>query len=847
MKRILNLFLMTLLSFVYLVGCNVPSSPPDQPPAPEIVFFLESDVIDQGQCTYLHWEIQGGVGVVLNGEEIPVSGGKEVCPEGPQVFELQVDMGTHIEYRIVELVVNMDPPTGDQSSDPDPSGTHPVVLVDLPPGAPAYLGEAWIAVGGPPGGLGYDIRIRPDNPEIMFVTDAHAGIHKSENGGQTWFPSNEGITPTSNNDIPIFCLTIGPHNYDIIWAGTQVIGHVYRSTDNGATWQERDTGITENGRSVRGITIDPQNANVVYAATEVEAITWANEMHTPYDWGVGGEVYKSTDSGLSWQRIWYGDNLARYIWVHPEESDLLYVSTGIFDRTAANGNPDNPANGNPDNPNGVGIVRSSDGGASWEILDQKNGLSGLIIPSMFMHPTDPNILLAGVSNPGVGGVFVTRDGGDTWQRCEFGPSMSDAVEISTSNPDIWYSATEGQISRSNDSGENWDAFPMETEDRSAGMPIDLQVDPRDPYRIFVNNYGGGNFLSLDGGATWLDASTGYTGAAISGMIVIPGDGSKLLVGANTGAFLSNNSGSTWEGTPLPSAEKFILSETAILASDSGGNIWRSEDWGMSWNKIPILDTMAEFIAGRLVNDVVSMRAFTVAPSDPQVMYTGFTNAACLNGSLDICREPMPNIYRSQDGGSSWQELTGAPFTNQAVLNIAVHPSNSSQLYAATVNGLYSSINSGTNWTKVAGFKSANQQIPIQDSLNPMATGEIDLVTDVVFDPFDYETIFATTQRGGVWRSADGGQTWEWAGAGMDANELIVKLLPDPVHPGLIYAASRLSGVYYSTDGGVLWQHLNQELPVRNINNLALSQNGSVLYAGINGRGVFRLSAHPLEP
>jgi len=163
------------------------------------------------------------------------------------------------------------------------------------------------------------------------------------------------------------------------------------------------------------------------------------------------------------------------------------------------------------------------------------------------------------------------------------------------------------------------------------------------------------------------------------------------------------------------------------------------------------------------------------------------------------------------------------------------------------NGLYSSINNGTNWTEVEGFKSANQQIPIQDNLNPMATGVIDLVTDVVFDPFDFETIYAATQRGGVWRSADGGQTWEWAGAGMDANELIVKLLPDPANPGLIYAASLLSGVYYSTDGGVLWQLLNQGLPVRNINNLALSQDGSVLYAGTNGRGVFWLSAHPLEP
>ena len=58
----------------------------------------------------------------------------------------------------------------------------------------------------------------------MYVTDAWAGVHVSTNGGQTWFPSNEDITTRageSGDAIPVFCLTIDPHNYDTLWVGTQ--------------------------------------------------------------------------------------------------------------------------------------------------------------------------------------------------------------------------------------------------------------------------------------------------------------------------------------------------------------------------------------------------------------------------------------------------------------------------------------------------------------------------------------------------------------------------------------------------------------------------------------------------
>jgi hypothetical protein len=54
-------------------------------------------------------------------------------------------------------------------------------------------------------------------------------------------------------------------------------------------------------------------------------------------------------------------------------------------------------------------------------------------------------------------------------------------------------------------GENWGP-----PDVVAGFPIDMQCDPRDPMRIFINNYGGGNFLSENGGQTWELIAQGIT-------------------------------------------------------------------------------------------------------------------------------------------------------------------------------------------------------------------------------------------------------------------------------------------------------------------------------------------------
>jgi len=204
----------------------------------------------------------------------------------------------------------------------------------------------WEHTGGPIGGLGYDVRIHPVNKSTMLVTDNYAGVGRSTDGGATWVKSNTGIDldygPT-NDAVPIFSLTIDPNNPNIVWAGTDAsldktgdreFG-VYKSTDGGLNWTKKINGINKEPGdeyiTFRGFTIEPGNSNLVYAQAEVNT----GEVGLGFD-KAKGRIYKTTDGGENWTKIWEGDNLARYLIMDPQDHNTLYASTGIFDRHAHN-------------------------------------------------------------------------------------------------------------------------------------------------------------------------------------------------------------------------------------------------------------------------------------------------------------------------------------------------------------------------------------------------------------------------------------------------------------------------------------------------------------------------------
>jgi len=693
----------------------------------------------------------------------------------------------------------------------------------------------WIRTGGPLGGLGYDIRMMPGNPDSMLVSDAWAGVFSSADGGANWIPSNTGITVRTGGTgdaIPIFCLTIDPINPSIVWVGTQNTRGIFKSTDGGATWTRKDQGVIEkDGITFRGFAVDPTNSDIVYAAAEISSWAGGRSERRGREFDMTqGVVYKTTNGGENWTSIWRGENLARYIWIDPRDTNVLYISTGIFDREAANSNPQTG------DPGGEGILKSTDGGATWVHIN--NGLNNLYVGSLFLHPTNPDILIAGTGNVQYrknSGVYRSTDGGVTWSQTlgTVGGEPIESVEISTSNPNIVYAGGEATIYRSEDGGITWDLVSggggngWGAPGVRAGFPIDFQVDPRNPDRIFANEYGGGNFLSEDGGRTWMDASRGYTGAQVRAIAVDPNEPGRVIAAARSGIFVSNDGGTNWTGLNNPPVVSMEWNAIAIdpansqhiVAETNWGNfLVNSRDGGVTWGQ-----------AFNFSDQRVGWHAIAFAPSDPDIIYAGSTGYFSA-GSFDPS-QPGKGIYVSRDGGDTWISANDSLTQDASVYWVAVDPQDSQIVYAATSNhGLIKTTDGGQNW------------MTVQDGLPQ--TG----ATTVAINPADANVLLAGFERRALYLSTDGGQTWAPSARGMNPEAQITSIIFDPAGAGeVIYAADLFSGIYRSTNGGQNWMAINNGLLMRSANALAISSDGLHLYAATEGGGVYRLDLNGQPP
>ena len=161
--------------------------------------------------------------------------------------------------------------------------------------------NVWVKTGGPVGGLGYNVRVHPEDPKIMFVTDVFSGVNKSTDGGQSWFASNQGIdvrTGPTGDAIPVFALTIDPFNPNEIWVGTQGNGGVFYSTDGGQTYLSRSNGINEDGGvTIRNFKITKRGSiKTIYMSCELDVGVQGDEFSK-----VKGILYKSEDLGANWK------------------------------------------------------------------------------------------------------------------------------------------------------------------------------------------------------------------------------------------------------------------------------------------------------------------------------------------------------------------------------------------------------------------------------------------------------------------------------------------------------------------------------------------------------------------
>ena len=704
----------------------------------------------------------------------------------------------------------------------------------------------WVKTGGPIGGLGYDVRYLSNTQRgknIMFVTDNYSGVNKSVDGGQNWFASNTGInsrTGESQDAIPVFSLTVDPNNPNIVWAGLKDNKGIYKSTNAGASWVDltANLDIPESDFVFRGFTIMPGDSNTVFAQGEIPTSQQGLGFNK-----VKGRIYLTRDGGKTWDSVREENDLIRYVIINPQNPYIVYASCGIFDREAWNSNCKALA-GIPnlqqsfEARGGVGVLRSKSGGRTWEVLDRKKGLMDHYVGSLVMHPQNPDILLAGCGNNAAspyrvdgklhytGGVFRTENGGDTWAQT-LKDDVITSVEFAPSNPNIAYAGGRQNFYFSQDAGKSWSLASGGKEAWGppgviAGFPIDILVDPDNPSILFVNNYGGGNVKSTDGGKTWALASQGYTGAIMLDIAIHPSNPDIVYAGVRNGLFRTTNGGAAWEGLTYPPArfsECYSVAlnpknpQIVIASQELLGNIYYSDNGGKKWQQAAKLPA----VPGDPV-ETYGFKRIVFAPSAGHVVY-----AATCRGTNELKDHPTAfGVYKSLKGGvpGSWTEANDLSMKKQAVNDLAVHPKNHNIVYAATAKGgLFKTTNGGGAWAVVPALTDRD-------------------VRSVAVDPVDPRTVYAGLQKSGVFRSTDDGKTWHRMKEGLDPNESVWAIVVDPVDR-TVWAGTRGLGVFRWDSLEQQWVATNKGLSTRAIVDLEISADGKVLYAATTGEGVFR--------
>jgi len=676
---------------------------------------------------------------------------------------------------------------------------------------------------GPPGGLGYDTRIDPRDPNIVYTTDQWAGMCKSYDGGYTWYPRNKGITSRfgpSLDSIPIFCCRIDPYDSNIVWCGTYGMRGAYKSLDAGESWVKMDIGIPDlEAMSFRSFTFDPDDTNIVYTGVEVPRVGQNKS---------GGMIFKTINGGASWFTVLECNALVRYIVIDPENTDVVYTATGIFDRWDIN----------PE-----GVLKSEDGGATWRPIN--NGIDNQVVGGLTMHPFDHNTLFCATGRhegfgpepaPRHGCILKTVDGGESW--VDIGPEFRawNAVEVDSTNPDIIYASTERMFARSYDGGESWETMPLGLPDVYSGVPITITIDPTNPDKVFVNSYTGGLYLSLDAGTTWMNAMNGFTGSEMTDVSMDPNHPSAVFAVGRPGPFKSIDGGLNWLGTggmlggqPRPEWSAVCVKPddpNIVFAADQFyGELYKTEDRGASWDIVLVI------IARDQVEYPLSLqgiKAIAFAPSDPSIVYAG---ARIPDKTIEFDRttpydttRPSMGIYKSTDEGDTWVQMNdGLENTTKNINAIVVHPHDADTAYATTLNeGVYKTVDGGGHWI---GIDSGITRVDIRS---------------IAIDPNNPDVLYVGAENAGIFKTENGGLNWSQVNVGLDAEATIRGLAVNPLKSDRVYACDWHTGAYVSEDAGGVWRHINEGLANRAITALDISADGSVLYAATQGGGIFRL-------
>ena len=695
---------------------------------------------------------------------------------------------------VLILMLLLLPIAGAAAQGGEPTLYLPVVSKAPPPPPPA------VKAVGPSGGTFTAVVIDPDDASILYVGTFGRGVYKSLDGGLNWQAANNGL-----ENWTIQSLTIRSSD-GMLFAGTYGSG-IYRSSDGGLNWQPVNSpadGILEK-LIVYDIEIAPSQPATVFLSGRTQGECYSADCE------LFGYLYKSTDNGLTWARVWDSQlmftngDYSYDIEVDPTSEQIVYFT----------------AHRN-------GVYKSVNGGSTW--LAKQAAPLDLKARKLLIVTSLPNTVYN--STYETARVYKSTTGGDEWavDNAQLpSPLYGFALSRDTQNPmDLYLGTGDRGVYKSSmplDQPASWQPWGLP----SSFIWAFAQVPGASP-ALYAATGGNGLQYSPDGSANWQARSQGIFNTNITALVNFNG---ALYAGVNGGGVSKYDpNGETWQavnsGLVNLNVQNLLVIEGGLYAVTTT-DLYVSAD-GLNWT---VARSMPVSAPGELTDPEAALpfgernalpdeEQFLLQPQAPDSPLEGLvtplgvsrpiTSAArnwkgfwtgTAGGGIyrdgQYCTYSGRTIYAmhlSQADGSLYASLTGdsgnpyavikwkdvyanncGDWDNESISNTVLvysFASNQARTFGATNTGIYYKNISTTTWVKANGIS--------------------DTVHAVAFDPYNPNLLYAATWNG-AFISTDGGLNWTQAPKAELQGREFFSVQVDAANPNIVYFGSRNGSTY----------------------------------------------------